>query len=144
MDWGPTIERAKHVHDAIFKWDRQQAQRQFDRLYKRWAGLAEQEIGRVTGTTLQKQGMRGQMPRMTWKPIIPVGPRRATDMGAHCSSWLDSKLAEARRYFEIGSLEKLRAVDEQLSQQLTGNIQELGFQRHKELVRSWVNCASRC
>ena len=73
-------------------------------------------------------------------------------MGAHCSSWLCRKLAEARRYFDIGGqkalaplfvspLERLRAVDVQLTKQLAGSIEKLGFQHHRELVRAWTECA---
>ena len=42
-----------------------------DKAYKKWADLAEEEIATATGTEIWPWGLRGGMPRVVWRSLLP-------------------------------------------------------------------------
>ncbi len=89
--------RTNALAERARKDDRDEVSADFERLFREWADLAEEELAEVTGTKLSKSGLRGREPRLVWRSIVPERQPKPIGRKADAWRWMASVLAEVRR-----------------------------------------------
>ncbi len=80
-DWSD-VRRATQEATRAAKKDRAaDAQAALDLAYEKWAGLAEWELRDATGAEVPKMGLRGSLPRLVWRSIVPEKVGRGDHSG---------------------------------------------------------------
>ncbi len=99
LDWSQ-VEAATEtaLQAARTSRDKAQVQRKLDEAFDAWAGMAEQDIARVTGAPIAKAGTRGKRPVLKWKPVLPsMKPKSKGEAKASLITWIRGAAQEARR-----------------------------------------------
>ncbi len=70
-DWTQLTGRLKVLAAKAALKGRAAVDKEYQEAFECWADLAELEVQRATGEKLLKGGLRGRMPRLFWRSILP-------------------------------------------------------------------------
>ncbi len=111
-DWGPLASRLRALSSKARRGGRGAVDLEFQKLFEQWSDLAEREIHAATGEIEVKLGLRGRVPRLVWRSILPekVDPRSSDVVIAVRA--LGSLLDDARRIAEVNGARHQRPDQE--------------------------------
>ena len=70
-DYSCVAEWTLKARRAAMDRDRAGVQKCLDIAYEKWAAVAEAEISLITGKELAKYGLRGALPKLAWRSVLP-------------------------------------------------------------------------
>ncbi len=70
-NWEPLVQRLRIITGKAMHGGRAAIDDDYQKAFEDWADLAEQELHRATGQPVVKAGLRGRLPRLQWRSILP-------------------------------------------------------------------------